>query len=196
MNKTIIINLYGAPGSGKSTGAAYIFYKLKQKGINCEIATEYAKDKVWEEHDEVFKDQCYIFGHQHFRISRLIGKVDVIITDSPLLLSSYYSTEELYKPELAALAKKSFKDNTIQLSYYINRVKPYNPKGRFQTEEESNIVAKNLFDYLIENKIGPQCVPGNEEGYDFIVNETLSLINKEINKKDRWIPNDPLFEPV
>ena len=40
----MIINLFGGPGTGKSTGAAYIFAKLKMCGVNCELITEFAKD--------------------------------------------------------------------------------------------------------------------------------------------------------
>jgi hypothetical protein len=29
MKNTLIVNLYGGPGTGKSSGAAYIFSKLK-----------------------------------------------------------------------------------------------------------------------------------------------------------------------
>lgn len=58
----LVVNLFGAPGAGKSTGAAYVFSQLKMRGINAELVTEFAKDKVWEENDEVFKHQEYIFG--------------------------------------------------------------------------------------------------------------------------------------
>ena len=44
----LVVNLFGVPGAGKSTGAAYIFSKLKLVGINAELITEFAKDKVWE----------------------------------------------------------------------------------------------------------------------------------------------------
>ena len=50
----LVVNLFGAPGAGKSTGAAYIFSKLKMSGINVELVTEFAKDKVWEESKAVF----------------------------------------------------------------------------------------------------------------------------------------------
>ena len=46
MKHTIVVNLIGGPGSGKSTTAAGLFYNLKKLGINCEMALEYAKDKV------------------------------------------------------------------------------------------------------------------------------------------------------
>lgn len=37
----IIVNLFGTPGAGKSTGAAYVFSQLKMHGINCELVTEF-----------------------------------------------------------------------------------------------------------------------------------------------------------
>lgn len=41
-----VVNLFAQPGAGKSTGAAYIFAKLKMAGVNAELITEFAKDKV------------------------------------------------------------------------------------------------------------------------------------------------------
>ena len=49
MKKPIVVNLAGAPGAGKSTGAAKIFSDLKMLGINCELVGEFAKDKTWEQ---------------------------------------------------------------------------------------------------------------------------------------------------
>ena len=43
MKKTLVINLFGGPGVGKSTLCASVFAKLKIMGIDCEMATEYAK---------------------------------------------------------------------------------------------------------------------------------------------------------
>ncbi len=45
MKKTIAINFYGGPGTGKSSMAAAIFSNLKNEGINAELVTEYAKSK-------------------------------------------------------------------------------------------------------------------------------------------------------
>ena len=39
--------------------------------------------------------QQYIFGKQSFRLSRLAGKVDVIVTDAPIMLSALYNEDEL-----------------------------------------------------------------------------------------------------
>ena len=72
----IVINLFGVPGAGKSTGSAYIFSQLKMEGINAELITEFAKDKVWENNEEVFKNQAYLFGKQSFKLSRCRDKVE------------------------------------------------------------------------------------------------------------------------
>lgn len=57
----LVVNLFGVPGAGKSTGAAYVFSKLKMKGINAELVTEFAKDIVWENNSRGLKNQEYIF---------------------------------------------------------------------------------------------------------------------------------------
>lgn len=143
----LVVNLFGAPGAGKSTGAAYIFSKVKMAGINAELVTEFAKDKVWEESKAVFQNQAYIFGKQYFRISRVQGKVDVVITDSPILLSSFYNSDKTLGAEFDALTKKIF-NSYWSLNVFINRVKPYNPSGRFQTESESDALAEEMRDFL------------------------------------------------
>ena len=87
--------------------ALYIISKYKGYGFGRKLV-EYAKDKVWEESTEVFKNQAYIFGKQYFRISRLNDKVDVVVTDSPILLSSFYSKHDPLRTELDALVTKAF----------------------------------------------------------------------------------------
>ena len=108
----LVVNMFGAPGAGKSTGAAYIFSKLKMAGVNAELVTEFAKDKVWEGSKAVFDNQAYIFGKQYFRISRLQGKVDVVITDSPILLSSFYAHDDVLGDEFDKLCTKVFRSST------------------------------------------------------------------------------------
>ena len=53
---TLVVNFFAGPGAGKSSMAAGLFAELKFRGVNCELATEYAKDKVWEGSLGVFDD--------------------------------------------------------------------------------------------------------------------------------------------
>lgn len=55
--KTLVINLFGGPGAGKSTFCASVFADLKWRDINCEMALEYAKDRVWEGSFNVLENQ-------------------------------------------------------------------------------------------------------------------------------------------
>ena len=174
----IVINLFGAPGAGKSTGAAYIFSKLKMSNINAELVTEFVKDKVWEESKAVFENQAYIFGKQYFRISRLDHKVDVVVTDSPLLNSAFYNSDTLLGDELDTLVTKVF-NSYKNINFFIQRCKEYNPIGRFQTQEESDQVADDLLRFLGEHKIEVEIIPGSIDGYNTIVEEILTMLNKE-----------------
>lgn len=181
----ILVNLYGAPGAGKSTGAAYIFSQLKMRGINTELVTEFAKDKVWEESKEVFNNQAYIFGKQYFRISRCADKVDVIITDSPLLLSTIYNNNPILGEEFNNVVR-NVANSYDSINYYITRVKDYNPKGRFQNEEESNAIANRVKNMLDCEGVEYTEKPGSKAGYDEIYEEVLEtvLINEILNSLD------------
>lgn len=172
----IIVNLFGAPGAGKSTGAAYIFSKLKMAGINAELVTEFAKDKVWEENKEVFNNQAYIFGKQYFKITRCANKVDVIITDSPLLLSAFYNSSEVLGTEFNELVAKIFHSYDT-VNYLVERSKPYNPNGRLQTEQESNVIAEQMKSLLTKYNVDYTIIKGCIDSYDRAVEEILDIVN-------------------
>lgn len=174
----IIINLFGAPGAGKSTGAAYIFSQLKAAGVNAELVTEFAKDKVWEETKAVFENQAYIFGKQYFRISRLVGKVDVVITDSPILLSVFYNKDNaVLGKEFNDLVYKVF-DFYDRIDVFVHRVKPYNEAGRFQTEAESDQLCGDMIKFLDEYGVDCLHINGDFAGYDALTDTILEALNK------------------
>ena len=45
---TIVINIIGGPGVGKSILTSDVFSALKREGVSCEIAAEYIKKKLRE----------------------------------------------------------------------------------------------------------------------------------------------------
>lgn len=184
MKNTLVVNLFGGPGTGKSTGAAYIFSKLKMLGVDAELVTEFAKDKVWEEDKEVFNNQTYILGKQSFRISRCYGKVDVIITDSPLALSAEYGKDLDEAEEIKALSMALHKKYN-RVDIFLNRVKPYNPNGRNQTEDEAKDIDNNLKNLLRELCGGLYYTfNGDEDGYNHIIDLVYDLYKKNSKYND------------
>lgn len=142
---TKIINLFGGPGVGKSTQAALLFGEMKKLGLECELVTEYAKDVVWWEVEAKFKNQLYIFAKQHSRVHRLLGKVDYIITDSPLALSLIYGENESRQfKDLVSHEIASHENVDVELM----RCNTYMANGRIHTEEESILIDRQINGYL------------------------------------------------
>lgn len=184
MNKCLVINLFGAPGAGKSTGAAYIFSMLKFRGINAELITEFAKDKVWEENGEVFKpnNQCYLFGEQYYRLSRCKDKVDVIVTDSPLPLSILYNKGEVLKESFNTMVMDCF-NSFNNINFLLLRDKPYNPKGRLQTESESDALLEDLRKLTKDYNIKCSILKGTQENYNEIIELVLDSLKENVDGK-------------
>lgn len=148
---TLVINIHGGPCAGKSTVAAGLFCELKKLGYNCELVTEYAKDKVWEESYKLLENQFAIFGNQHLMLWQVNHKVDIIITDSPLIMIIYYAKH---------IKSKYFKDliaeqfnNFNNINFFINRGEKYEPIGRVHTEEEAKQIDQEIKDLMHEYNI-------------------------------------------
>lgn len=181
----IVVNLFGAPGAGKSTGAAYVFSQLKLRyNVNAELVTEFAKDKVWEDNAKALDNQAYVFGEQSYRISKMNGKVDVVVTDSPLLLSKLYNSSSTLGDSFNETVVKVF-NSYSNMNYFINRVKKYNPSGRLQTEEQSDELSKKLFSELRELNIPFTLVNGDFNGYNKIVEDIMKEMAKVYTEQDR-----------
>jgi DNA replication protein DnaC len=148
---TLVINFFGGPGVGKSTVAAGLFSELKQRGISAELVTEYAKDQVWEESFHTMDNQLFMFANQHHRIWRLLGKVDVVVTDSPMLLSMYYGADctDIFRQLVLEEHNK-----TSSINILLERNKEYTQTGRIQTEEQATDADNEIKHILIKNNVG------------------------------------------
>lgn len=173
--KTLVVNLLAGPGCGKSTIAADLFSKLKWDGIDCELVTEYAKDLVWERRHDTFKNQIYIFGKQHHKIFRLLGQVDVIITDSPFLLSAIYDEDKRETLERLVVEEylKCFNRN-----FFLMRSKKYNPNGRNQTEEGAKEVDNKILNFLHKWNIPYDSIRGAPDGVLHLYQEVKKVYDR------------------
>lgn len=90
MKDTIVINLFGGPSCGKTTTAAGLFHQMKIMGYDVEYVQEWVREPIYRGWMDLLDQQEYILAQQNHRLHTLRGKVQYIITDSPLLLSAVY----------------------------------------------------------------------------------------------------------
>lgn len=165
---TKVINLFAGPGSGKSSIAAGLYSKMKFAMMDCELVTEYAKELVWEKRlHEV--DQTSILKEQVRRVERLVGNVEYVVTDSPILLSVIYGRMNDMGSEFEKLVLDT-NNRFDNRNYLIKRVKPYVPKGRTQTEEEAKGLDFKIQMMLEENLIKYDRIFG-DIAIDYIFND-------------------------
>lgn len=159
---TKVINFYGGPSAGKSTLSAELFGYMKRQRMNVEYVQEFAKDLTWKKSMSI-DDQVYILGNQHHALYTLLGQVDYIVTDSPLLLASHYVNIAMTKfnnkplPEqisvkaiISGLAISLYRmyDN---VDYFVIRGdRKFIQAGRHQNEDESRQIDGDLYTRLID----------------------------------------------
>lgn len=181
MHNTLVINLMGGPGVGKSTFATKLFVMMKQKGLSCEYVDEFAKGLVWENREFALEDQLYILANQNHNLKRVNGKVNIIITDSPILLSMYYNRNNPIESQLnfdifdkLVLDCYSQYNNII---FFLKRNFDYSKEGRKETEEQS-INANETMKILLDKKnIKYKEILGNDENAQKIVQYVEKYFN-------------------
>jgi nicotinamide riboside kinase len=156
--KTKVINMFGGSGCGKSTAAAGLFHQMKLNGENVELVREYVKAWAWAGKKIDMYDQIYIFGKQARSEYSLYGKVDYIVTDSPILLSpiydKFYNGKDAIIEESALKFIKKAQNNGIEhINFLLDRQKAFNPEGRYETEEQAIAVDAYVKEFLNENFI-------------------------------------------
>lgn len=154
MKDTLIVNLLGGPGISKSTTAAGVFHHLKVSNVDCELVSEFAKDKTWEKNPTALADQFYVSANQHYKQFILKGQVDVIVTDSPLLIGLFYYKEEnaIINQAFRIFIRETFNSQN-NLNILLRRVKKFNPNGRNQSEERCREIDAEIKAFLDVNYV-------------------------------------------
>lgn len=149
-----IINFFGGPGAGKSTTAMRLAADLKAAGYNAEYVQENVKNKAWEKRSEkYFKAQDLIFAKQHWDVDIVAQEVDIVVTDSPILMSMCYIPDNFKLPTLKRVIREAH-DSYVSMNIFMKRgAKPYNPLGRNQTKEEAVVKDREIAEMLIDQDI-------------------------------------------
>lgn len=146
---TVLINLFGGPGVGKSTLALGLGYHLKLQGKEAAVIIEEAKPWALRGDPIDGRAQLEIASRQYAAESRYYGLVDYIITDSPMELQAFYfwmrTGWDCYKDLVIGLERH--KDVVIR-NLWVERMVMYVGTGRFQTDSEARDVDDRMFLFL------------------------------------------------
>lgn len=162
-----------------STSAAKIFAHMKDKKESVELVREFVKDWAWDGKTIQHKHQLTIFAEQAAREGLLYGKVKNIVTDSPLILSEIYEKRYFKKAimtdGLYARWLELNQNDAQHIHVVILRSKEYDPKGRYENEEQ----AKEM-DKIIVNHLSDFCLAHGHSiytvGYDSVVEDVESIL--------------------
>ena len=178
-SKAIVLNLFGGPCAGKTKIMAGVFAELKFREIDCEVAPEFAKEAYWRGNFKELDDQLYVFSEQAHRTFIIKDKVEVILTDSPLLFSLIYGKD--MTDAFRALVKEQHKIyKTVNI--FLNRSGAYNGNGRFQTEEEAIALDTQIKDMLDDNDVNFVEIESNRESLNIIADMVEDVL--ELYKED------------
>jgi RecA/RadA recombinase len=180
---TRIVNLFGPPSAGKTTVAYGILYKLKMAGYCVEFAPEYAKELVWRDDRDRLANQWHILEEQSARLAQYEGKVDIVVTDGPVLLTSFYNQK--YHPhtdvnELDDMAMYYF-ERFSNVNFFIERLHPYEARGRYQTDTESFAIQDELRAFLDKRQVSYTTMHCTDNFVDAMV--TCTKIALEMEQK-------------
>lgn len=185
--KTTIINLYGGPGAGKSTSAAYVYYLLKSAGQSAELVREYVKDWAYEGRKFNTYDQIYFLGKQVRHESMLLGKVDWLVTDCPIFMNVYYASKyttpilaEGVRSATMAFYQQTRDDGHRHVNILLKRSHSYVSEGRYQDEAGAKEIDSGLESMFTDLMLPVIHASPNEAGLKAVLKAILENNEKEL----------------
>lgn len=176
-----IINLFGAPSAGKSTAMLGLTYKMKMMGLSVENTPEFFKEMIYEDgRTEVFGGQLYVLGEQNRRIARLVGKNDFAVTDCPLPLIGFYTSED-YVVGFHDFVK-NLNNKYDNINYLILRKHEFENEKRVHDEIQSKKIEESLPLYLDNLGIKYKILESSNNLVEDLIKDLIE--NKVITEKN------------
>lgn len=176
-----VINIFGSPGTGKSTSASFLFYELKKRNYNCELVTEVAKDFVYDKNQIALETQMYVAGKLAYRLARLENSgIDIAICDAPLLLQPiYYKLNNCPCQEQFEQIIYEMFNKYENLNYKLNFINgEFHKEGRIHTKEQSSWLDILIKGYLLKYDINYKEIDQNN------LDKMLQDVLKQLHQND------------
>lgn len=181
-----VINLFGAPGTGKSATMLALGSRLKRMGLSCEITPEYFKELIQEVTPDVFRKliagddgngssgasmrfggQLQVLAEQNRRLAMHMGSADFVISDCPLPLIAFYTSRD-FIPGFHEMADNLFHcyENTNYLvvpSQSMEHRHDFEGANRIHDSQASNMVQQGLIDFLSQHRIDYTVVEADDD---------------------------------
>lgn len=124
---------------------------MKRRHLSVENTVEAAKDMIWDGREHALVNQISVLGEQWNRIWRLDGKIDMAITDSPVLLCSHYAPQDYPAGfhDLAWWCHRRFR----HINFFVTRQDGiFEPTGRVHNLDEAKRIDANILQILAQNE--------------------------------------------
>lgn len=181
MTMTIVINLIGAPGVGKTIFSALIFAELKIKGYTAEYVPEFVKSLVWKGDIETIHNQYYVSTRQYALLKAVNNKVQFIVTDGSLFLGIYYNRhwkENVSNVEKTDRRIKEYLSEFNNQYIFLKRGDfKFEQEGRIHTNEQSWSIQDELENLLKSEGINYTEYISNKSNLDLIIKDIVSKLN-------------------
>lgn len=169
-NLPLLVNYFAGPSAGKTTAALELTAALKKEGYNVEYVSEFSKELVLENRIDELSNQEFVTDEQYHRLDRLRNSVDIIVTDSPVLLGKVYgekSISEEYSQQI-----KDYHNSFENLNLFVARSDTFQTEGRVHNLEQSKELDNKIITMLRENNVMFDYVQQNDTA------NTVATINK------------------
>lgn len=179
-----VINLFGAPGTGKSATMLGLGNRLKRMGLSAEITPEYFKELIQEVTPEAYKEvmrqdsarmrfggQLQVLAEQNRRLAMHVNSTDFVVSDCPLPLVAFYTSKD-YIPGFHEMANNLF--NKYDNVNYLVVPSPtqrhdFENANRVHDAQQSALIQQNLQQFLAEHRVSYQVVEADDQIEDVIL---------------------------
>ena len=174
---SVHVNVFGGPGSGKSTMAYAVAAELKARGYTAECVGEVVKDCIYDAArgdqeaarllDGSVESQEELYRRQSARERRLDGLVQFVVADSPAIMGLAYlapDADEDRAARLAALAQDEFEAQE-SVNVIVAREGAYDPRARIHAEDEAERIDADVLALVERATAGRYETVGRLEGW-------------------------------